>query len=540
MRYLLLLLALLYVSPKSLAQAAGSFEKDVERYARMLDLPAYALGVAEGDKLLFFKSAGYADSAGKVAITKDHIFEIASVTKSLTSIVLQQLEQAGKLSLNDLVDKYPNRLFTKERWNAQTTLAHLVSHTAESRPVGSAFVYNGSKFNIVFNAFTAINPVDSTEELTRPFTMEIEKGILKPLQMTHTLTRFTEREHGELRKWVAVKYSLDATGKYVPRPVNPAGMQSGPGFGMMSSLQDLVRYSAAIGSGNLLSAERYRKITTPFYPGSPQGMGWFTYPVVGMDLHWSYGYGDNSSALLLRVPQRNLSLILLSPANAHSAAALLGFGNPLLAPIVASFVRNYLLNAPESIDFEADMGRAEEELKKRRPPELTDVFLHEALGAAMSLSYSGKAISANASKSLELLKILIRNSPKHPVWQATAAFQFIAESEDKAVLDFGKKIVAVFERTGKKHPAKSFYAGLIMEKNGEMEKAMAFYNALAEGDDFSEQSYKLDAMMKVAKYQIMRNPAMAKAMLERLVRYKGYVDAKDKLYKEAQELLTKL
>ena len=158
----------------------------------------------------------------------------------------------------------------------------------------------------------------------------------------------------------------------------------------------------------------------------------------------------------------------------------------------------------------------------------------------MSLSYSGKAVLANTSKSLELLKILARNYPTHPVWQATAAFQFIAESEDKAVLDFGKKMAAVFEKAGKKHPAKSFYAGLILEKNGETEKAMAFYNALAEGDDFSEQSYKLDAMMKVAKYQIMRNPAMAKAMLERLVRYKGYVDAKDRLYQEAQELLKKL
>ncbi|MBO9613956.1 MAG: beta-lactamase family protein [Dyadobacter sp.] len=541
MKHLLLLLALLYVSQKSRAQGRGSFEQDVERYARMLDLPAYALGVAEGDRLLFFKSAGYADSAGKVAITKDHIFEIASITKSLTSIVLQQLEQAGKLSLNDPVDKYPNRFFTKERWTAQTTLAHLVSHTSESRPVGSAFVYNGSKFNIVFNAFTAVNPVDTTEELTRPFTMEIEKGILKPLQMTHTLTRFTDREHGDLRKWVAVKYSLDAaTGKYVPRPVNPAGMQSGPGFGMMSSVQDLVRYSAGIGEGKLLSNERYRKITAPFYPGSPQGMGWFTYSIADVDLHWSYGYGDNSSALLLRVPQRNLSLILLSPANAHSAAALLGFGNPLLAPIVASFVRNYLLNATESIDFEVDASRMGARLKKQRPQEVTDVFVHEALGAAMGLSYSGKAIVANASKSLELLKMLIRNYPSHSLWQATAAFQFIAESEDKTVLDFGKKMVAVFEKTNKVHPAKSFYAGLILEKNGDVEKAMTFYNALATGDDFNEQSYKLDAMMKVAKYEMTRNPAIAKAMLERLVRYKGYVDAKDRLYKEAHEMLIKL
>ena len=541
MRYILTLLCFLGSFQRSWAQARGSFEKDVEHYARIIGLPSYALGVAEGDKLVFFKSAGYADSAGKVPITQDHIFEIASITKSLTSIALQQLEQAGRLSLNDPVDKFPNRYFTKERWNAQTTLAHLVSHTSESTPPGSAFVYNGSRYNIVFNAFTAINPMDSTEEMTRPFTIQIEKGILNPLQMTHTLTRFSDREHGSLRKWIAVKYSLDAaTNQYVPRPVNPAGMQSGPGFGMMSSMRDLVRYSAAIGEGRILPADRYRRITTPFYPGSPQGMGWFTYPVAGVDVHWSYGYGDNSSALLLRVPQRNLSLILLSPANAHSAAALLGFGNPLMSPIVASFVRNYLLNASESIDFEGSPGRIEASLGKRRAWDVVDVWVHEAFGTVMSLSYSGKTIRGNAAKSIDLLKMLIRKYPVHSLWQAAAAFEFIAESDDKAVLDFGKKMVAVFAQTGKVHPAKSFYAGLILEKNGETEEAMGFYNALAGGDDFKEQSYKLDAMMKVAKYQITRNPAIAKAMLERLVRYKEYVTAKDRLYNDAKEMLTKL
>ncbi|MDR6803858.1 CubicO group peptidase (beta-lactamase class C family) [Dyadobacter sp. BE34] len=541
MRYILTLLCFLGSFQGSWSQARGSFEKDVEHYAHIIGLPAYALGVAEGDKLVFFKSAGYADSAGKVPITQDHIFEIASITKSLTSIALQQLEQAGKLSLNDPVDKFPNRYFTRERWNAQTTLAHLVSHTSESMPPGSSFVYNGSRYNIVFNAFTAINPMDSTEEMTRPFTIQIEKGILNPLQMTHTLTRFSEREYGSLRKWIAVKYSWDAaTNQYVPRPVNPAGMQSGPGFGMMSSMRDLVRYSAAIGEGRILPADRYRKITTPFYPGSPQGMGWFTYPVAGVDLHWSYGYGDNCSALLLRVPQRNLSLILLSPANAHSAAALLGFGNPLMSPVVASFVRNYLLNASESIDFEGDPERIEASLGKRRAGDVADVWVHEAFGTVMSLSYSGKTIRGNAAKSIDLLKMLIRRYPVHSLWQAAAAFEFIAEADDKAVLDFGKKMVAVFARTGKVHPAKSFYAGLILEKNGETEEAMEFYNALAAGDDFKEQSYKLDAMMKVAKYQITRNPAIAKAMLERLVRYKEYVTMKDRLYNDAKEMLIKL
>jgi CubicO group peptidase (beta-lactamase class C family) len=240
----------------------------------LLHLPGLAVGVALGDSLIFFKGMGTANPSTNEPLTADHIFPIASVTKSFTAIALKQMEGEGKLSLNDPISKYPNQYFTPARWNQQTTLGQLISQTAESAPPGSQFVYNGSKFNIVFNAFSAINKTNIPNDITRPFTDEIQKRILTPLKMEHTLLRFSENEHGYLKKWIAPVYRLnDADGKFTPLDVNLLNMQSGPGFGMMSSVNDLVRYSAALGQHKLLTECNTGRLPLLFTRAVPMAPG---------------------------------------------------------------------------------------------------------------------------------------------------------------------------------------------------------------------------------------------------------------------------
>src|SRR5690606_23018347 len=114
-------------------------------------------------------------------------------------------------------------------------------------------------------------------DITRPFTNEIQERIVTPLKMEHTLLRFSENEHGYLKKWLVQTYRLnDANGAFMPVNFNPVDLQSGPGYGMMSSVNDLVKYSSALSQNRLLTALQYRQLTSPFYPGSPYGAGWFT------------------------------------------------------------------------------------------------------------------------------------------------------------------------------------------------------------------------------------------------------------------------
>ncbi len=336
---------LLLIVQTAKAQTHAGFKTDIEDYARSLKLPTLAIGVAKGDSLIFFHAMGAASPETQKPITPDHIFAIASVTKSFTSVVLQQLEAEGKISLTDRIDKYPNKYFTKDRWTSNTTLAHIVSQTSESRPPGTNFVYNGGKYNVAFNAFASINPPADTESMTRPFTKEVERRILAPLKMTHTLVRYTEAEHSPLKKFVVTPYDYnDSAGKYLAQPVDLPKMECGPGYGMMSSVNDLLKYSRALDNGTLISKQRFKKITSPFYPNSVYGEGWFTRNFEGIDICWAYGYGNSDAAILLKVPSKELTLVLLSSCSMPSATTRLGYGNPLNSPIVCSFIRNFVLN----------------------------------------------------------------------------------------------------------------------------------------------------------------------------------------------------
>lgn len=497
----------------------SSFSNNIEEYYQLLHLPGLVVGVALGDSLIFFKSMGTANPSTNKPLTEDHIFPIASLTKSFTGVALKQMEGEGKLSLNDQVTKYPNRYFTPGRWNQQTTLGQIVSHTSESSPPGSQFVYNGSKYNIAFNAFCAINKTNDSNDITRPFTEEIQRRILTPLKMKHTLLRFTEKEHGYLKKWFAQTYRLnDADGMFTPVDFNPNNMQSGPGFGMMSSVNDLVRYSSALGQNKLLTALQYKQLTTPFYPGSPYGIGWFTTSFEGTELHWAYGYGNNDAALLLRVPSKNLTLIVLSPCSLPSASTRLGYGNPFNSMVVCSFFRCYV-----------QKGQVESRLP-----------IEEQFAKATTLSFLPVSLHPDTSVVEDLLQELIKEYASDAIWQTPTAFELVSRSSNPAILRFGLKMADRYVKSKKLHPIKAWYAGLIYEKNGETEKAESCFEWLAEGDQYCEQGCKFDAMMKVARRNKSSNLRHCKKILQNLVRFKGYVNTRDQQYKDAEEMLKQL
>lgn len=495
---------------------ADSFARDVENYCRLLQLPSLAVGVARGDSLVFFKGIGTANSLTKEPLTADHISPIASVTKAFTAVALKQMEGEGKLSLQDPVSKYPNQYFTENRWSPQTTLAQVISHTSESNPPGTQFVYNGSKFNLVFNAFSAINKTRVPDDITRPFTEEIQNRILTPLKMDHTLLRFSEKEHGNLKKWVVQTYRLDdPSGKFAPVDLDLNNLQSGPGYGMMSSVNDLVKYSSALSHNRLLTALQYRQLSSPFYPGSPYGAGWFTTRFEGTEIHWAYGYGDNDAALLLRVPSKNLTLIILSPCSLPSAATRLGYGNPFNAMLVCSFFRNYV----------------KKELVNSRLP------IEEKFAKATTLTFLPASFHPDTLKAQNLLQGLMKEFPSDTIWQTPTAFELVAASGNPRILQFGLKMADQYVRREKLNPAMSWYAGRIYQKNGKPEKAVACFESLAKGDQYREQPYKFNAMMELAKRYRHSDTERSKQILQNLVRFKEYMSVNDQQYNEAKEML---
>ena len=84
--------------------------------------------IAEGGKPFYQKAFGYADIENKIPNTINTKFRIGSINKTYTDILLLQLMEKGKLSLDDKLSQYLGG-FPKET-SEKVTIKHLMTHTA--------------------------------------------------------------------------------------------------------------------------------------------------------------------------------------------------------------------------------------------------------------------------------------------------------------------------------------------------------------------------------------------------------------------------
>ncbi|RYZ21002.1 MAG: class A beta-lactamase-related serine hydrolase, partial [Chitinophagaceae bacterium] len=92
--------------------------------------PGAALGIVRDGKLVFSRGYGMADLEHDVAINDSTIFYIGSVSKQFVTMCLLLLEEQGKLSLDDRVQKY---LPDFPEYNAPLTIRHFIHHTSGVR-----------------------------------------------------------------------------------------------------------------------------------------------------------------------------------------------------------------------------------------------------------------------------------------------------------------------------------------------------------------------------------------------------------------------
>lgn len=92
------------------------------------DEPGAAVLVMIGDSVVFDRSYGLSDMTTKATIDGNTFFNIASVSKQFTAVAIMQLQEDGKLSIDDPVSKYFPE-FKADFWK-DITLKHLMAHSS--------------------------------------------------------------------------------------------------------------------------------------------------------------------------------------------------------------------------------------------------------------------------------------------------------------------------------------------------------------------------------------------------------------------------
>jgi CubicO group peptidase (beta-lactamase class C family) len=153
----------------------------VEEQMRRLKIPGVSLAIVEGDEIVHLRGFGQARPGGEPP-SPHTPFPIASLTKSFTALAVMQLTEAGKVELDSPVQRYlPWFRVADPQASAQMTVRHLLNQTsglptsagaipladfdsspgaterqaralstlALTRPVGSAFEYSNSNYNLL-------------------------------------------------------------------------------------------------------------------------------------------------------------------------------------------------------------------------------------------------------------------------------------------------------------------------------------------------------------------------------------------------------
>ncbi len=244
--------------------------------------PGAAVLVANKDQVIYHKAFGMANLELDVPLRHDHVFRIGSVTKQFTCAAIMQLEEQGKLSLQDDLTKFIPDYPTQGK---KITVEHLLTHTSgiksytgmkewtgevrrkdftvsglidffKDQPMdfepGTKYEYNNSGYILLGFIIEKVSGKTYAEYMSEHF--------FKPLGMKNSYYD----EHAPIIKNRAAGYSQgDVSGNYVNAAFLSMTQPYAAGS-LLSTVEDLFIWTKALHSGKVVKPESLKKMTTPY------------------------------------------------------------------------------------------------------------------------------------------------------------------------------------------------------------------------------------------------------------------------------------
>jgi len=304
------------------------FERYLDALRVQAGIPAVSGAVLQNGVVVWEKGFGRPDVTVATPATADTPYAIAAMSQALSStLLLRKCVDQSYLSTLD-----PVQLWFPAFTEPDTLIGHLLAHAAP----GGGFKYDPSRFaaltpvleNCTNTRYRDLLTTDLFERLgmfasvpgaamSAPTPQDVE--LFAPEQ----LARFAD----VLRR-SAVPYRV-SNGKPTRSDVLPLPLDASTGI--ITTVRDLEKFDLALRDNFLLSPEtRFAAWSNVRVGGSvlPTGLGWFVQNYEGQTLVWHYGLTKDAwSSLILKVPNRDLTFILLANSDGLSAPFALENGD---------------------------------------------------------------------------------------------------------------------------------------------------------------------------------------------------------------------
>jgi len=308
------------------------FQAYLEALRRQAGIPGMSVAMVQDGAIVWEAGLGSQDLENAVPASPDTPYYVGDLTQTLSATLVLQCVENGTMTLDHQVP-----VPQADGTTVQATLRQLLSHT---RPTDGLFEYSPSRFTALTGVVTACFDDSFRERLVR--------GIIDRLAMTRTVpgvevaaeqpSEFPDERvvaFAALVPQIAKAYQVDESGHATLSaiPTDPLNAS----VGLITTVRDLAKFDAALDQAVLLRPETVigawsARVGATGLP-QPMGLGWFSQIVDGQPVVWHFGYTPNaSSALLLKLPNRHITFILLANSDALSAQFSLASGDITTSP----------------------------------------------------------------------------------------------------------------------------------------------------------------------------------------------------------------
>jgi CubicO group peptidase (beta-lactamase class C family) len=269
---------------------------------------------------------------------------VADLSQTLAAVLLLQCVEQRRIELDAPASRYGAALP-----EPAATVRQVLTHTSADPP-GEAFLYSPDRFAQLTNVVEWCAP--------QPYRKSVAHRLLDRLAMKDSVpgtdlvdpTVVPEDlfEAADLERYqkvltrTAIGYKVDGRKRAERNDVPATGLNAATG--LVSTVRDLAEFDIALDSSQLLLEDTLNAAWTPAMTNGgasvPFGLGWFVQSYRGERVVWHFGYIPNAySALILKLPARHTTFILLANSDALSAPFQLASGDVTRSVFAALFLK---------------------------------------------------------------------------------------------------------------------------------------------------------------------------------------------------------
>jgi CubicO group peptidase (beta-lactamase class C family) len=326
--------------------------RQLETLRAALKIPGVSAAVVREGRVIWSAGLGMADIERRIPAAPQTLYPIASLTKPIAAALLMQLVESERVSLDDPMSSYSAAFTTDD-----VKVRHLLTHTSEGTP-GEKYRYSGDRFAQLDDVLERAS--------AKPLRQLFAENVLDAAAMTSSVPGHDVLD--DRAKWTALlgeprmrrytaalerlakPYTLYGADESILSPYPPRSISAAAG--LLSTVLDLARFDAAMDRDRLVRADTKARMFTPAVSNAgtalPYGLGWFVQNYRGTKVVWHYGQWQMFSSLILKVPERKLTLILLANSSALSSPFSLGAGDVTASPFAAAFFHSFIFGTRDA------------------------------------------------------------------------------------------------------------------------------------------------------------------------------------------------